>query len=108
MVEMCGVYPDRVDELPLGSQILKVGHHGASDSTSEALLDAVAPRFSVITVATPNKYGRPQDVLLERLKKRDIPIIRTDECGNVTFISDGRAFGPPACARKPKPETGSR
>ncbi|MCD6328367.1 MBL fold metallo-hydrolase [bacterium] len=96
------------DELPLRSQILKVGHHGASDSTCEAFLDAVAPRFAVITVATPNKYGRPHEAVLERLEKRNIQIIRTDECGNVTFISDGHAFGPPKCERKPKPGIGSR
>ena len=88
------------DEVPLKSDILKVGHHGASDSTTEAFLKAVAPRFAVITVQSPNKYGRPHQVVLDRLKKQGIAVYRTDECGDITFVTDGKSVGPPRRQRQ--------
>lgn len=90
------------DEVPVKSDILKVGHHGASDSTTEGFLKAVAPRFAVITVGTPNEYGRPHQVVLDRLKKQGIKVYRTDECGDITFTTDGATVGPPKLQRQPQ------
>jgi len=87
------------DEVPLKSDVLKVGHHGASDSTTEAFLKAVAPRYAVIPVQAPNEYGRPHQVVLDRLEKQGVAVYRTDEYGNVTFVTDGKKVGPPKCER---------
>ncbi len=88
------------DEVPLKSDILKVGHHGASDATTEAFLKAVAPRYAVIPVEAPNEYGRPHQVVLDRLEKQGIAVYRTDKYGNVTFVTDGEKVGPPKCERQ--------
>jgi len=90
------------DEVPLKSDILKVGHHGASDSTTEELLKAVAPRFAVITVEAPNKYGRPHKVILDRLEKQGIAVYRSDGHGDITFVTDGKKVSPPKCERQPE------
>lgn len=95
------------DKVPLKSDILKVSHHGASDASTDAFLDAVHPKYAVIPVREPNKYGRPHKVVLDRLSKRGIEVFRTDEHGDVTFESDGKTWRQPKCERKPKGKAGS-
>lgn len=70
------------DNVYLAADILKVGHHGSKNSTSENFLKAVAPREAVISVGE-NKYGHPAPEVLERLNKMGIEILRTDEKGNI-------------------------
>ena len=96
------------DEVPLKSDILKVAHHGASDSTSEAFLKSVAPRFAVISVGTPNQYGRPHKVVLDRLNRLGVAVYRTDQCGDITFITDGKSVAPPQCERQVRANTPRR
>jgi len=68
----------------LRSDILKVGHHGSKNSTSDNFLKAVAADQAVISVGE-NKYGHPAPEVLERLNKMGIEILRTDEKGNVEY-----------------------
>lgn len=65
-------------------EVLVAGHHGASDSTSDALLDAVTPQTCLIS-AGYNPYGHPTDETLSRLAARDIDLYRTDRMGNLTI-----------------------
>lgn len=73
----------------LPSDVLKVGHHGSRTSSSEDFFQAVAPRAAVISVGKKNRYGHPHEDVLTRLRAFDTAILRTDENGDVTFISDG-------------------
>ena len=77
----------RVD---LRSRLLKVGHHGACDATSEMFLDAVRPDVAVVTVSNENRFGYPCKETMELLAKKDIQTIRTDSVGTVVFKSDGK------------------
>lgn len=74
------------------SDILKVGHHGSTTSSSEELLTAVAPRYAVISVGKGNRYGLPKESTLSALARRHIETLRTDELGTITFVSDGNTF----------------
>ena len=65
--------------------ILVAGHHGAADSTSQELLDAVRPETVLISVAESNIYGHPAPVLLERLEQFGCTVYRTDESGTITI-----------------------
>ncbi len=76
---------------PLACDVLKVGHHGSNKSTSTRFLQAVKPRYAVISVDTDNRNGHPAPPVLERLQKAGAQIFRTDQHGNVTCVSDGRA-----------------
>jgi competence protein ComEC len=69
--------------------VLKIGHHGSGGSTSDAFLDATAPRAAVVSVGR-NRYGHPNPGVLDRLTSRNIEVFRTDRGGTVTIRSDGR------------------
>ncbi|MBN1136288.1 MAG: DNA internalization-related competence protein ComEC/Rec2 [Anaerolineae bacterium] len=74
---------------PLGAAVLKVAHHGSGGSTSAAFLDAVGPKFAVISVGEGNWFGHPSDELLERLQTQGVTVLRTDQVGTVEFVTDG-------------------
>jgi len=71
------------------ADVLKVAHHGSSDSTFEAFLDAVSPAIAVISVGKDNDYGHPDQALLDRLTERGITIYRTDEDSTISMLLDG-------------------
>lgn len=74
----------------LRAQVLKVGHHGSTTSTSEEFLEAISPEYAIISCAKDNKYGHPHDEIIERLKAHQVSIYRTDEEGTVHLICDGK------------------
>jgi competence protein ComEC len=80
--------------LSLKSDVLKVGHHGSRTSTSDSFLDAVRPRYAVISVGARNKFGHPSQETLERLSSYGIKVFRTDLSGAVIFKSDGSSVWP--------------
>lgn len=72
------------------SDILKVGHHGSKNSTTEEFLKAVAPDAAVIQVGANNRYHHPTKEVLERLA--GVKIYRTDQDGRVEVKSDGKGY----------------
>lgn len=76
-------------DVDIAVDVLKVGHHGSYSSTSEAFLQAVNPKYAVISCGQGNTYGHPHEELLERLKSRNISVFRTDEQGSIVISSDG-------------------
>lgn len=68
---------------------LKVAHHGSKYSTSENFLAAVAPKKAIISVGKNNRFGHPAPEALERLKKSQAEILRTDERGDIEFVCAG-------------------
>lgn len=73
----------------LDADVLKVGHHGSSSSTSDQFLDAVDPEYAVISCGKDNSYGHPHDETLKRLHNKDVMIYRTDMNGHIVAESDG-------------------
>lgn len=73
----------------LKSDVLKIGHHGSKTSTSEVLLGYVNPDYAIISVGKNNKYGHPNQEVLDRLNQFGIKIFRTDEKGTIKIKSDG-------------------
>lgn len=76
--------------LTLKADVLKVGHHGSRTSSSQKYLDAVAPRYAVISCGTGNSYGHPHSEAMTRLRGTGAVIYRTDENGTIVFETDGK------------------
>ena len=69
--------------------ILKVAHHGSSSSSTEAFLEQVSPKLSVISVGEGNPWDHPTEDTLEKLKKNSNSILRTDLNGTIRIFTDG-------------------
>lgn len=73
----------------VSAQVLKVGHHGSSTSTSDAFLKAVSPSYAVLSVGAGNSYGHPDSKTLQKLKAAGCTVLRTDLEKTVVLESDG-------------------
>lgn len=73
----------------LSCDVLKVGHHGSSTSTSKEFLEKVKPKIAVISCGKDNDYGHPHKETLTSLKSINSKIYRTDLDGSILLISDG-------------------
>ncbi len=73
----------------LNCDILKVGHHGSSTSTSSNFLTSVNPSVAIIPVGKNNSYGHPTPEVLSLLNSYNIRTFRTDINGSIIAISDG-------------------
>lgn len=73
----------------LSADVLKIGHHGSSSSTTQAFLSKVNPKYAVIMVGADNNYGHPAQETMDKLKAANITVYRTDECGTIIATTDG-------------------
>ena len=78
--------------LDISADVLKINHHGSSTSSSAAFIDAVNPKYAVISLGKDNSYGHPHKEVLERLENKGIICLRTDESGTITAKSDGKSI----------------
>jgi len=76
----------------LRSDVLKVPHHGSRTSSTDAFLDAVAPRLAVASMGRGSRYGHPHAEVVARYRERGIPFLKTAELGGVTLITDGETL----------------
>ena len=63
--------------------VLKVGHHGSKTSSSKEFINEINPKYSIISVGKNNRYGHPNDSVLDNLENSKI--YRTDEDGSIMF-----------------------
>ena len=80
------------DEIGLSADILKVGHQGASDSSSLEFLQKVAPQIAIISVGANNKFGHPSLRVIRRLEKLGAKVFRSDQNGDIKIIADGENY----------------
>lgn len=73
----------------LSADVLKVGHHGSSTSSGEVFLEAVSPKYSIVSVGRDNSYGLPDSSVVDRLE-RISNVIQTKDSGNITFYINKR------------------
>lgn len=74
--------------IPLEADVLKVAHHGSQSSTSAPFLDAVRPRFAILSSRQNVGWPLPSPTVLDRLRGKGIAYARTDEHGAVTVRLD--------------------
>jgi len=57
----------------LNADLLVAGHHGSQTSTAQAWLDTVSPKEVVISSGFANRFGFPNQTVVQRLNERHIP-----------------------------------
>lgn len=80
------------DSADLHADVLKVGHHGSSTSSSAGFLDAVRPRVALVSVGAGNSYGHPSADVMRDLAARGATVLRTDQLGTIVVRTDGRTL----------------
>ncbi len=86
-----GAEKDLIDAgCDLSADVLKVGHHGSSTSTSKRFLNAVSPSIALISVDEDNEYGHPHSEIMKRLQNADVEIYITRDAGSIVVVSDGK------------------
>ncbi len=70
----------------LSAHILKAGHHGSKTSSSDAYLDAVAPKYATISAGKDNSYHHPHTETLNKYAQRGIESFRTDLEGTIEMV----------------------
>ena len=68
----------------LDSDVLKVAHHGSKYSSSIEFVEAVSPKYAVISCG-PNSYGHPTQEAISSISSTGATILRTDNDGNILF-----------------------
>lgn len=76
----------------LDADVLKVGHHGSSTSSSAAFLAAVTPEYSVISCGQDNSYGHPHTETMTAFDNIGTNIYRTDLQGHIVAKSNGNSI----------------
>ena len=92
-------------ELLRDCSVLKLAHHGSRNGTDTAWLDVVRPELAVVSLAKDNSYGHPHAETLELLRQHQISLIRTDQWGTISLVSDGETWNlvSSALARRQSP-----
>ncbi|MCL2617895.1 MAG: MBL fold metallo-hydrolase [Defluviitaleaceae bacterium] len=76
----------------ISADVLRVGHHGSRTSTKQEFLDAVSPRYAVISAGADNRYGHPHGVVLDRLARHGSRILITFELGDIVMVSSAEGI----------------
>lgn len=81
---------ERSGQLP--APLLVMPHHGSRSSSSDAFIDAVAPRLALIGTGYRNRFGLPREDVLARYRERGIALADTAQDGALRLRID--ASGP--------------
>ena len=69
----------------LKTDVLKVGQHGAKNSSHSKFLQQIEPAVALISVGKNNQSKSPNQEMIERLNRLNAKIYRTDERGAIKF-----------------------
>ncbi len=76
----------------ISCNVLKIGHHGSSSSSSSVFLNEASPEYAVILCGKGNDYGHPHENTITALYDRKIKVLRTDLDGDISFVTDGKTI----------------
>ena len=76
----------------VSANVLKVGHHGSSTSSSDKFIKRVNPEYAVISCGEGNSYGHPHKETIKTLNKYDVEVFRTDTMGTIIAQTDGESL----------------
>jgi len=74
----------------LAADLVKVPHHGSRTSSTQALIEAIRPKYAVISVGRRSPHGHPHLDVVERWTKSGANVLTTGERGMITVSTNGR------------------
>lgn len=74
----------------ISADVIKVGHHGSSTSTSEKYINNVNPSIAIVSCGADNSYKHPNKQIIDVLDNCDIETYITAYNGNIMITSDGQ------------------
>jgi beta-lactamase superfamily II metal-dependent hydrolase len=95
-------WTSQVPDLLRECTVLKLAHHGSHNGTDRRWLDLVQPEVVIASLGTGNEYGHPHSETLALLRENEIPLLRTDQRGTITIVSNGKSWNliSPGLARR--------
>ena len=72
-------------DISLKSVVLQVPHHGSRTSSTIPFIEAVQPRYAVISGRASSHLPLPHPEIIRRYQERGITVLRTDQEGAITF-----------------------
>ncbi|OGA33057.1 MAG: DNA internalization-related competence protein ComEC/Rec2 [Betaproteobacteria bacterium RIFCSPLOWO2_12_FULL_64_23] len=76
----------------LRADVLVVPHHSSRTSSTQEFIAAVQPRWAVLPVGYRNRFGHPQEAVVERYRAGGAQMLRTDSAGAVLVRIDGEGI----------------
>lgn len=76
----------------LSCDILKLGHHGSSTSTTNKFLSAASPAVAIVSCGKDNDYGHPHKETMSKMNSNHITVYRTDSDGTILAETDGNTY----------------
>ncbi|WP_105956241.1 DNA internalization-related competence protein ComEC/Rec2 [Apilactobacillus quenuiae] len=72
-------YPD------LKADVLKLGHHGSKNSSSDEFLQFIHPKLSIISAGRNNRYNHPNKDVLDKLHRYNLSYFNTQDSGMISY-----------------------
>lgn len=76
----------------LQADVLKVGHHGSQTSSIWQFVQAVKPKYALISCGPFEIFHHPNKDVLGRLKQSGAKALTTFDHGSITVTTDGKSF----------------
>lgn len=70
--------------------VLQAPHHGSATGLTQSIISTLQPNFGVLSVGADNRYGHPALSILKLFEEAKIPIMRTDQLGDIELVSNGK------------------
>lgn len=74
----------------LDADVIKIAHHGSDSATTPDFIQAVSPRYAVISCSA--RYDNPDADVLATILAAGCDLLRTDDNGDITLRSDGESI----------------
>jgi competence protein ComEC len=77
-------------DFDLGSNIVKVAHHGSKTSSVQSFVAATLPSLAIISVGRTSIFGHPNKDVVERWRASGAQVMTTGEKGTISVVTDGK------------------
>jgi competence protein ComEC len=78
--------------IDLGSDLVKVAHHGSRTSSIEAFVAAAHPSLAIISVGRTSVFGHPNKDVVERWRASGAEVMTTGQRGTISVVTDGQVL----------------